>query len=276
MEYENILFTTDGAIAFVSLNRPNFLNAINTAVLEELDDALQRVKEDDSVRALVIRGEGRAFCAGWDLKENASESNNDGVNPLEWLRRFQRESVTFERIWNLPKPVVASIHGYCLGVALKLVLHCDFAIVAENAKFGLPEVRQASGVGLGELLYSIGSLKKLKEIMMLGAFFGAHEAELLGLVNEVVEVEKLVAATHDLARRLSLIPPTAMAMVKKYINDETEARGLFQSVKYEQVLSAMLTTSEDFLEFERLQKTLGPEKLREFFKQRDEDFKKRV
>jgi len=273
MKYETLMYEKHDHVAVISLNRPQILNAINKKMVAEMDDAFERVAEDNETRAVVLRGNGRAFCAGFDLKEEAIDIVG---STEEWLPRYEKGWQIFFKLWSMSKPVVSAVQGYCYGGAFELMLVTDITIASEGTKFGMPEVRHASGPGFGLLMYSIGSLKKIKEIMLLGDSIDAQEAKALGIVNEVVSEELLDKVALDTARRLALIPPTTMALTKRYINDAVVDRGFSHGVANGLLMSTLMTASKDYRDLENLRATMGPERLREFFQNREKEFQRRV
>ncbi len=269
MDYETLNYEKKDCVAVISLNRPHVLNTINRKMMAELDQVFDRVMKDSETRSIVLRGVGRAFCAGFDLKEEASDVV---AGPEEWFSRYEEDWKIFFKLWSTGKPVISAVQGFCFGGAFELMLLCDMTIAAEGTKFGMPEIRHASGPGFGLLMYSIGSLKKIKEFMLLGDSIDAQKAEQLGIINEVVPGEMLDAVVFDTARRLALVPPSAMALTKRYINDGVEDMGFSYGVANGLAISTLMTTSKDYRDLENLRETLGPDRLREFFKKRDQEF----
>jgi enoyl-CoA hydratase len=270
VDYQAIVYETQASIATISLNRPRVLNAINRQMIQELGQALDAAQADPAVRAVILRGNGRAFCAGFDLKEEAGDA---AAGPAEWLPRFKADWDIFLKIWRLDKPVVAAVQGYCLAGAMELLLACDLAVAAEGTQLGFPEIRHGAGPGIGLLVYAIGSLKTAKELLLLGESIEAADAQRIGLINRVVPADQLDASTQDLARRLALIPETAMAVTKRYINSASEAMGLDQTVEYGTVLCALLTGSQEYIHAEATRRAVAAQSLKDYFKQRDAAFK---
>jgi enoyl-CoA hydratase len=273
MEYETLIYEKQDHIAVISLNRPQVLNAINRKMMTEMDDAFNRAAEDIETRAVVLRGNGRAFCAGFDLKEEATDIV---ASSEEWMPRYEKDWQIFFRLWSMSKPVVSAVHGYCFGGAFELMLVTDITIASEGTKFGMPEIRHASGPGFGLLMYSMGSLKKIKEIMLLGDSIDAYQAEALGIINEVVSEDLLDVVAFDTARRLALVPQAAMALTKRYINAAVEDRGFSHGVANGLVISTLMTATKDYRDLETLRETMGPERLREFFQNRDKEFQRQA
>lgn len=270
MKNESIILEKEQSVATITLNRPNVLNAMNRDMITRLEKALENVETDPDIGAVILQGNGRAFSAGFDLKEEAEDVVE---GPSEWFPRFRGDWDIFLKVWHMNKPVVAAVHGYCLGGVMELILLCDLAIAAEETKFGFPEIRFASGPGMGILAYAIGSIKRVKEIMLLGDQFGADEAEYLGVVNLVVPKEALYDVAFDTARRLALIPRETMRSTKEFINSIYEQKGLIQSTDYGTALCALMTDSKEYKEEEGARVSLGKENIKEFFTERQIRFK---
>ena len=207
-----VIYEVDSGVARLTLNRPEALNAINGPVHHGLLDGLARAGADGTVRAVVLRGHGRAFSAGGDLK--AVARGEDVGHPL----------VLGRAIWELPKPVIAAVHGYCLGQACELAATCDLTVAAASAMFGEVEVNHGWGPPLPITPFVVG-LKQAKEILLLGEMFGAELALQLGLVNRVVADEDLDAEVAKLTGRIAGLKPEAVASNKRLVNERYERAG---------------------------------------------------
>ncbi|RLG71492.1 MAG: hypothetical protein DRO08_04640, partial [Thermoprotei archaeon] len=197
--YETIKIEREDGIVWIILNRPHRLNSINDTMVNELMDVLDTVEEDESVRCVIITGEGdRAFCAGADITMFPKLTP---VTAFEAARLGQR---IFSRIEALSKPVIAAINGYALGGGLELALACDFRIAAEHAELGSPEIRLGliPGWGATQRLVRVVGVAKAKELVMFGDRLKAEDALKLGLVNKVVPYEQLRDEARAMAKRL--------------------------------------------------------------------------
>jgi len=210
-----VRYETDGPVARITLNRPDKLNAINGRLHDALLAALARAEGDEAVRAVVLRGAGRAFSAGGDLK--AAAAGEEMGHP----------SALGAAIWNLAKPVLAAVHGYCLGQAYELAAACDLTIATESAQFGEVEINNGWGPPLPITPFAV-TLKRAKEILLLGEVFGARQALELGLVNWVVPDSDLDAAITKVTARLTSLPPAAVAANKRLVNQVYEDAGFFR------------------------------------------------
>src|SRR5262245_62910146 len=173
-----VLYEKNGRVATITLNRPEKLNTLDENVYVELDAALSDAERDRSVRAIVITGAGRSFSAGSYIKGPRSK----GVLE-EWEKRDSVSDRQF-RLWQIPKPIVAAVHGHCIGRGLELALWCDIVIAAEDAQFGQPEVR--SGSFVATIVPWLMGPQHAKLLMLSGDLVGAHEAESQGLVARAV------------------------------------------------------------------------------------------
>jgi len=241
------------------------LNAINREFLDGLDSALLELEVDDTVRAIILTGAGRAFSSGFDLKSEAEE----GSLPIEvWLDRFREDWKVFLRIWQSDKPYVAAVRGYNLGGSLELSLLCDFTIAAQNAKFGSPEIRHASGPGACMLPWLVG-MKAAKAVLLTGDMIDASDAWRMGLVTEVVPDEELDNYAVSLATRLAMISPDAMKLHKLAINRTYERQGMLAAIQDNYMMSTVANGTKAYrqLESDRQEMNFG-----EFVRKRDRDF----
>ena len=204
--FETILFRKEGAIAYITINRPKAMNALNTQVIEELGKAVDLVEADRSIRVVIFTGEGRAFVAGADIAQmrdfNLGQGRELAIKGSEVMRRIEfLEAVT-----------IAAINGFALGGGCELALSCDMRIAAETAKFGQPEV----GIGITpgfsgtQRLPRVIGQAKAKELILTGDAISADEAERIGLVNKVVPLENLMEEAEKLAARVLKNAPIAV------------------------------------------------------------------
>ncbi len=219
-----VLTAREGAVAVITLDRPDKLNAITPEMTAALGRALDDIEGDDGVRAIVIEGAGRAFSAGFDLEAGEWDS-------LANIRReMQTDFDMILRFWDCPKPTVAALHGYCLGGALELALACDMAVAAEDTRLGEPEVRFGSGI-VALLLPWVTGPKQAKELLLTGNDrITAQRALEMGLVNRVVPEGQHRAAALELAREVAANDAAAVQLTKLAINRSYEAMGLRQAL----------------------------------------------
>lgn len=216
-----VALEVSSSIAFITLNRPEKLNAINRAMLDELEQALDAAEADDAVRAIVLRGEGRAFSAGFDLDSPAADSGSFDAIREELARDFN----VIMRFWDSRKPVVAAVHGYCLGSSMEISAVCDISVAAEDCRFGAPEVRYGSGIVCLVLPWIVG-LKHAKELLLTGANIDAARALSIGLVNHVVPPDELRGTAEAIARDIAANDAQAVRLTREAINKGFETAGL--------------------------------------------------
>ncbi|HEX5326041.1 MAG TPA: enoyl-CoA hydratase-related protein [Acetobacteraceae bacterium] len=224
MSDEAVLYETDAAVGIITLNRPASLNAISRELRACLADAFRRADDDPATRAVVLRAEGRSFCAGYDISTGEAEKDAWRHDALRWHEHLTK-SLEFEMTpWYMRKPVIASVQGHALGGGCELTMFCDLTIAADNALFGEPEIR-FSNVGPAIVMPWIIGYKKARELLYLGDMIDAGTALELGMVNRVVPLDELKAATLTFARRLALISPEALYAAKLSINRGADAAG---------------------------------------------------
>lgn len=238
MSYETIRLETDGAVARLTLDRPAMLNAINRAMIREIHAALDRVEADEGVRVLVVQGAGRAFSAGFDLKESAAEPIR-GV--AAWREVLRRDLDMTMRFWRLAKPTIAAVHGYCLAGACELAMACDITVASEDAVLGEPEIRFGSGPVTLIMPWVLG-LKKTRELLYTGDTVDAREAERIGMVNRVVPADKLEEEVQKIADKIAKVPGEVMRLTKIPLNRNYEIMGLRESVQYNLEASSLLNS----------------------------------
>jgi 2-(1,2-epoxy-1,2-dihydrophenyl)acetyl-CoA isomerase len=222
--YETIILEKSGAVATVALNRPKVLNAFDGVLHEEIHDALNEAADDDDVRCIVLRGEGKGFSAGADLAEVVEgDGNPDGPDLGDYLRRTYGRLIT--RMVSIEKPIVASLHGPVYGAGLGLALACDLRLAAESAKFSVAFVKIGliPDAGVSFFLPRLVGLGRAMEMSMLGEAMDAQEAHRTGLVNKVVPDERIGEETAALAGRLAGLPTRALGRIKQTLH------GSFQS-----------------------------------------------
>jgi enoyl-CoA hydratase len=215
MAYENILFEKDGAVGLLKVNRPKSLNALNPATVREIAACLEEVRQDQSIRCLIITGEGdRAFIAGADIAAMVS------MTALEGKAFSAMGQSTLRTLEELPIPVIAAVNGFALGGGTELALACDLIIAADKARFGQPEINLGVIPGFGgtqRLARRIG-LPRARELIYSGDMIDAEAALRYGLANKVVPLADLMTEAKALANKLAAKPPVAIRQAKAAIN----------------------------------------------------------
>lgn len=266
MTYQAIKLQIDRYLAVLTLNRPDKMNALNKEMQLEIQDALDRIETDLSIRAVIINGAGPCFSAGFDI----SGSVESRRSLEEWRQIVSRENAGWLKIWRSRLPFIAAVHGYCLGGACDLSMVCDITIAADNAQFGEPEIQFQSASAFPVMPWVLG-MKKTKELTLTGDRIGAAEAERIGLVNKVVPADQLMDEARRMAIKLAKIPPSAMQLNKQQLNRTYDVRGFASTMDIGAEFFTMVAMSEsdEGREFKRIAKEQG---VRSAFKWRDARF----
>ncbi len=244
MDYENIIFEVKNSIAFVTINRPEKLNALNDKTVNELDDVFRRISADEDINVVILTGSGgKAFVAGADIAE---------LNKLTLLkgREFaEKGQEVFSRIEKLNKPVIAAVNGYALGGGCELALACHIRLASEKAVFGQPEVNLGiiPGYGGTQRLARLINSGRALEYILTGDYINADEAYRIGLVNRVYPPEELMPKAIEMAEKINSKAQIAVRMATKAVvscNELSESEGLH----LEASLFAICCGSEDFKE----------------------------
>jgi enoyl-CoA hydratase len=218
------LYEAADKIGFVTLNRPDKLNALSMELRRGLAEALRKADDDATTSVVVLRGAGRSFCVGYDIGGGKPGDEAWRHDALKFHERLSASLALELYPWYMRKPVIASVQGHALGGGCELAMFCDLTIAADDTKFGEPEIRFSQS-GPGFVMPWIIGYKKARELMYLGDMIDAPTALDLGMVNRVVPRDALVAETLKLAKRLALIAPEALAATKLAINRGADAAG---------------------------------------------------
>ncbi len=216
MEFKNILLTKDEGIGFVTINRPQNLNALDRTTVEEISEVIDLVGADDEIKVMILTGAGdKAFVAGGDI---GFMQEMTGLEARGFARFGQG---VLRKMENLPKPVIAAINGFCLGGGCELAMACDFSIASDRAKFGQPEVGLGVTAGFGgtQRLPRLIGMNKARQLLYTGDTINAQEAARIGLVNEVVPHEELMDHVIGIARRIITKGQMAVRFSKAALND---------------------------------------------------------
>ena len=244
MAFSNLHLGYDGAVATITLNRPEKRNALSFELLDELMAALDEV-EQSSAQVLIVTGAGKAFCAGMDLEELKSllgKSHDENVKDSAHMARI------FRRIYDFPKPTIAAVNGAAIAGGTGIATMCDFTVAVPEAKFGYTEVRIGfvAAIVSSILVWQVGH-KIARDVLMTGRLFDAAEAYRFGLVNEVVAAEQLMPRARQLASQLLENSPSSVRATKKLINGFI-AKQLDEQIAAAIDDNAQIRTTDDFRE----------------------------
>ena len=231
----------EGAVAIVTFNRPEKLNALDMAVLAELDATIDRIEADDAIRAVIFTGEGRAFVAGGDIADLGSRSALAHYN--EFAETIHR---TLRRIEMLDKPTIGAINGFALGGGTELLLTFDLRILSENARLGLPEINLGLFPGAGgtqRILRQVPSCRA-REIMYLGEMISPDEAVKIGLANRVMPHDQLMAEARAMAAKQATKSPLILKLLKRTLIDGADMP-LSAALRHEQAVIGLFLDSRD-------------------------------
>lgn len=241
MEFKNIITKTEGKKAYIKIDRPESLNALNIETLLEIEEAMGLISEDKNIRVVIISGTGdKAFIAGADIKEM---KDMEPIKAEAFANLGQR---VFNKIENCRKPVIASVNGHALGGGCELALACDIRIASRNAQFGQPEV------GLG-ILPGFGGTQRLsriigdglaREYIFTGRYISSERAQEIGLVNHLVDLDQLEDKVDEVAEEILKNSPSAVSQAKKAINFSANV-GKKEGMEYEAQLFGLCFSSHD-------------------------------
>ena len=234
-----VLVDSDGAVATFTLNRPERLNAVTPRMIDELDAALAAATNDDRVRVIRLRGAGRAFCSGYDLAWAAAAMREGDVegpwDPAADYRLLSRYVNSYMALWRSPKPVVAQVHGVCVGGGSDLALCSDLIVCAEDARIGYPPARVWGSPTTAMWFHRLG-LERAKRLLLTGDPMDGRTAAEWGFASGAYPAEKLDAAALALCERIARLPANQLQFMKMLVNSAVEQQGLATT----QMLGALL------------------------------------
>lgn len=226
-----VLYERDGRIAYITLNRPDKLNAINQEMPSQLSAAVEEANDDDEVHVIVLAGAGRAFCSGYDLELYAEQarpcpgSQNMPWDPIVDYRWMNENTASFMSLWRSLKPVICKVHGYAVAGGSDIALCSDIIIMAEDAKIGYPPARVWGCPTTAMWAYRVGA-ERAKRLLLTGDLISGVEASRIGLVSQAVPLAHLDATVNSLALRVAGIPKNQLIMQKLVVNQIYENMGL--------------------------------------------------
>jgi enoyl-CoA hydratase len=263
--YETIIYARDGAIATITLNRPDALNTIVPPMPDEVENAVHRAVADNDVRVIVLRGAGRSFCAGYDFAGGFHHWDEQIAPDGEWDpgRDFVFATAPslsptqkLMSVWRAPKPVIAQVHGWCVGGGSDFALCADLVIASEDARIGTPYARMWGAYLSGMWIYRLG-LTKAKEHALTGRPLSGAEAAQAGLINRAVPFADLVRTVAEQAEQLAAIPPSQLAAMKLVVNQAYENMGLGSTQTLGPILDGLMRNTPEARRFIELAEREG-------------------
>jgi len=267
MDFETVLYEKEERIATITLNRPEKFNTIKPPMPEEIEKALETANFDEDVRVIILKGAGKAFCAGFDFSEDlehfedwggqaGSQAWDPGRDMMMVTNPFKAPVPKFMSIWRSPKPVLARVHGWCVGGGSDMALLSDVIIASDDARFGTPYSRVWGCYLTGLWFYRLG-LTRTKLLALTGDSIDGKEAERIGLINKAVPVEKLEEEVQYWARKMARCPTTQLAAMKLVVNQAYENMGLQSTQTLGTILDGYMRNTPEGLNFVKTAKEKG-------------------
>jgi enoyl-CoA hydratase/carnithine racemase len=269
VSYATIELAIEHPLATITLQRPERLNAISRELMAEVTDALAQANADDGVRCVILRGAGRCFSAGFEIADDDAWVEGAGpaavVDDMRFYMEWERSIFEFE------KPIVAAVHSYCLAGACEVMMLCDIAVAADDARFGEPEIRFSNGPPALIMPWIIG-MRAAKELLLTGKMIDAQRALQLGMVNEVCPRADLDRRARYHALLISKVSPLAVRLQKRALNGIFEQQGLRHALDWGVTMTGLIDASEteEMKTFSRIRREQG---LRAALDWRDEQFR---
>jgi enoyl-CoA hydratase len=263
--FETLIYATEGPVATVTLNRPERLNTIVPPMPDELEAAVHRAVADPAVKVIMLRGAGRAFCAGFDFGGGFHHWDAGITTEVEWDPGKDFAMATapsvgpvpkFMSMWGAPKPVIAQVHGWCVGGGSDMALCADLVVASEDARIGTPYSRMWGSYLSGMWLYRLG-LTRAKEYALTGKPLSGREAADIGLINDAVPFASLEDTVRALAERLASIPLSQLAAMKLVVNQAYENMGLASTQTLGPILDGLMRNTPDAKRFIELAESEG-------------------
>ena len=261
MTYETLIYQTDGRIATITLNRPEKFNTIRPPMWDELEDGIGRANRDLEVHVIILQGAGHSFCAGFDFSGNLEHFDVAGLemDPAKWdpghdmimaTSPFLGPVPKFMSIWHSSKPVIAKVHGWCVGGGSEMALCADFVVASDDARFGTPYARVWGCHLTGMWIYRLG-LTKAKRYALTGDSVSGKEAAEIGLINEFCPADQLEERTRYWAERMAKIPITQLAAMKLIVNQAYDNMGLRSTQALGPILDGLMRNTSEGRAFVR-------------------------
>ena len=258
MDFKTLIYDQRDTICYLTLNRPEQLNALSQDMMAEFRLAMAEIEANSDIRAVILTGAGRAFSAGFDIGKTSNDQDPQEMDPDQWRERLKKHVEDFLLIWNLSKPVIAAVNGYALGGACEMVQICDIKIASDRALLGEPEIRAGFGPPLLITPFST-NLARAKELLLTGDIVDAEEAAKIGLVGRVVPHDQLMSECEKVAKKISLLPPVGVKLNKMAVNRALEGCGFLATVQQNLDLMTLfdISSTPEQLEFNAMRETNG-------------------
>ena len=237
---DGVLYERQGRLAYITLNRPERLNAFSPEQLVGLEAALSRAEADTEARVVVLRGNGRAFSAGFDVRAREEEATDHEDDVVDDALRLHESIDFYMRIFNFPKPIIAQVHGYCLGIASQMVTMCDITIIAEDAKVGVPSVPLGGGYISPMWSWLIGPKRAKEMSFTVGAQIDGKTASDWGWANRAVPADELESTVREMATRMANLPSKFLQLKKSSINRQVDIQGFSAAIRTGAEIDALL------------------------------------
>ncbi len=258
------LYSRSGAIATITLNRPEKYNTLRPSILDDLDDALRDANTDNEVKVIILEGAGDAFCAGFDFSggldhfpDSLTEGQYDPGMDVDYVVNPYKTYMTqFMGLWRGLKPTIAKVHGYCMGGGSEMALCADLVVASDDARIGTPYSRVWGCHLSGMWVYRLG-LAKAKYYALTGEWVSGKEAARIELINESVPLEELDQTVQALAEKLATIPLTQLMSMKLIVNQAYDNMGLQSTQTLGPILDGIMRNTPEGREFVRVAKSDG-------------------
>jgi enoyl-CoA hydratase len=263
--FKVIHYDVEHTTAVITLNRPDDLNTIVPPMLDELEAAVHKATADQTVKVIILQGAGRSFCAGFNFAGGFHHWDDAIATGSQWDAGKDMVMVThhqlgwvprFMSLWRAPKPVIAQVHGWCVGGGSEMALCTDLVIASEDARIGTPYSRMWGCHHAGMWVHRLG-LAKAKELALTGRSLSGVEAAEIGLINKAVPFERLQEETRKLATQLATIPLSQLAAMKLIVNQAYENMGLHSTQLLGSVMDSMLRNTPEALAFIKVAREKG-------------------
>jgi enoyl-CoA hydratase len=259
---KSVRYEVEGRIATITLDRADRLNAIDQHMPGEIRQAVEQANADDAVHVIVLTGAGRAFCAGYDLKEYAEATgSNPGVQDMPWdptvdFKMMFRNTQDFSSLWRSYKPTIAKVRGYAVAGGSDIALSCDLVVMSEDAQIGYPPARVWGCPTTAMWIYRIGA-ERAKRMLLTGDLIDAREAVRIGLISDAVPEKELDTKVQGLAERMAAVPRNQLMMQKLMINQAYENMGLASTQMIATLFDGIARHSPEGLWFKQRAEEVG-------------------